>query len=91
MAVIAQFPAGVKNVDQKSGVGKWVSVQVDPSANVGVLFLLFCLLHTYVQVILGLRKPLLMPTVIPNPCLSSSLLDLNLLIELFISPQEASG
>lgn len=42
MAVIAQFPAGVKNVDQKSGVGKWDSVQVDPSVNTGVLFLLLC-------------------------------------------------
>lgn len=47
-------------------------------------------LHAYVQVILGLRKPLLMPTVIPNPCLSNSLLDLSLLIELFIPPQGAS-
>lgn len=90
MAVIAQFPAGVKNVDQKSGVGKWVTVQ-DPPVNVGVLFLLFCLLHTYVQVILGLRKPLLMPTVISNPCLSYNLLDLSLLVELSIPPQEASG
>lgn len=75
MAVITQFPAGVKNVEQKSGVRKWVNIPVDLPVNEGVIALSIVLLTRTLpyfhmiknSVVLGLRKPLLMLTLKPIP------------------------
>ena len=83
MAVITQFPAGVKIVEQKSGVRRQVGIQVGPSVNPGVIAIIIVLLtrplpyfHMFwYQVVRGLRKPLLMPTLEPIPCPGISLLD----------------
>lgn len=99
MPVITQFPAGVKIVEQKSGVRRWVSIQADPFVKPGVIVIIFGLLirtlpyfHMFRhEVVLWLRKPLLMPALKPIPCPSISLLDWSLPSKLFIPSQKMSG
>lgn len=70
MAVITQFPAGVKIVEHNSGIRRWIGIQADPSVNPRVIVIIIILLLTRIlpyfpmfwyEVILGLRKPLLVP------------------------------
>lgn len=75
MAVNTQFLAGVKT-GKKVSVRRWEGVQADPSVNPGVVVIIIVLLtktlpyfHMFwYQVVLGLMKPLLMPTLKPIPC-----------------------
>lgn len=83
MAVITQFAAGVKTVEQNSSVRRWVGIQADPSVNPGVIVVTIVLLtrtlpyfHMFwYPIALGLRKPLLIPTLKPIPCPGISSLD----------------
>jgi len=83
VTLVYLLPIDGSDHSQNSGVRRWVGIQADPSVNPGTIVIIIVLLtrtlpyfHIFwYRVVLGLRKPLLMPTLKPVPCLAISLLD----------------